>query len=387
MNIFKGITRNVFVLGLVSMLTDISSEMIFSILPLFMTNVLGIGAAFLGTIEGIAESTASILKLFSGVWSDKLGKRKIFVVAGYTFSTISKPIFAVSQNFFHVLAARVGDRFGKGLRTSPRDAIIADTVDKKYRGKVFGLERSMDRMGAVLGPIFALLLFSAISYRGIFWISVIPAALAVLLLIFFVKVKEKSDEKSFKSEKQILSFKGLSINLKLFYLISAIFAIGNFSYAFLLLRAQNIGLTITNTILLYLIFNITFMLIAFPSGILSDKIGRRNTIFMGFFLFFLLCMGLAMFASPAIVAVWFIIYGISMAVLDGNQRAFVADLVPSEKRGTALGLFNAIVGIAVLPASIIAGFLWQFVNPQAPFFVAAGISLVASIGLIIFVKR
>ena len=387
MNIFKGITRNVFVLGLVSMLTDISSEMIFSILPLFMTNVLGIGAAFLGTIEGIAESTASILKLFSGIWSDKIGKRKIFVVAGYTFSTISKPIFAVSQNFFHVLAGRVGDRFGKGLRTAPRDAIIADTVDKRYRGKVFGLERSMDRMGAVLGPIFALLLFAEWSYRGIFWISVIPAALAVLLLIFFVKVKEKAEEKSFKKEKQILSFKGLSTNLKLFYLISAIFAMGNFSYAFLLLRAQNIGLTITNTILLYLIFNITFTLIAFPSGILSDKIGRRNTIFMGFLLFFLLCLGLAMFASPAILVVWFIIYGISMAILDGNQRAFVADLVPSEKRGTALGLFNAIVGIAVLPASIIAGFLWQFVNPQAPFLVAAVISLIASAGLIIFVRK
>jgi len=386
-NIFKGITRNVFVLGLVSMLTDISSEMIFSILPLFMTNVLGIGAAFLGTIEGIAESTASILKLFSGIWSDKIGKRKIFVVAGYTFSTISKPIFAVSQNFFHVLAGRVGDRFGKGLRTAPRDAIIADTVDKRYRGKVFGLERSMDRMGAVLGPIFALLLFAEWSYRGIFWISVIPAALAVLLLIFFVKVKEKAEEKSFKKEKQILSFKGLSTNLKLFYLISAIFAMGNFSYAFLLLRAQNIGLTITNTILLYLIFNITFTLIAFPSGILSDKIGRRNTIFMGFLLFFLLCLGLAMFASPAILVVWFIIYGISMAILDGNQRAFVADLVPSEKRGTALGLFNAIVGIAVLPASIIAGFLWQFVNPQAPFLVAAVISLIASAGLIIFVRK
>jgi len=386
MSFLTGIKKNVVFLGLVSMLTDISSEMIFSILPLFLTNVIGVGGMILGIIEGIAESTASILKLVSGWLSDKIGKRKIFVDFGYGFSTISKIIFALANSWPIVLIARLADRVGKGLRTAPRDAIIAQYSVKKYRGKVFGFHRMLDTGGAVIGPLLVLLIFPFLGYRPVFWLAVIPAALAVFVLLVFVKIKEKAESKKFFQQKISYKFSTFNKNFRRFIYIAGFFSITNFSYAFLLIRAQSLGVAVSLAVFMYLLFNISYVIFAMPIGMISDKIGRKNTILLGYLVFTIMCAGFTFAQNYYWVFLLFPLYGIVMPVVEGVQKAFVSDLVKENKRGTALGIYNGIIGIALLPASLIAGFLYQFISFSAPFIFGIIISLTAA-GLMLFLIK
>ncbi len=372
-DVLKGIKKNVFALGLVSFFTDISSEMLYPIIPIFLTAVLGAPFAIVGLIEGVAESTASILKVVSGWLSDRTGKRKPFVIYGYSLSAISKPILALAYTWHFVLGARFLDRFGKGLRTSARDALIADSTDTQYRGKAFGFHRALDTMGAVIGPLLTLVLLFYLngSYRLMFLVAFIPAIIGVILLVSFVS--EKKSEK-----KDGLSFKLSDFNreFKLFLAVSIIFAIGNSSNAFLILRARNVfenfgGIpsiiasvfgsmaVLAVVILSYVVYNVTYSLASMPAGMLSDRFGRRNLIVGGFLIFSLVYLGFALANQGYEIWLLFAVYGFYIAMTDGVRTAFVVDMVPAEKRGTAIGIYNTAIGLMALSSSILAGLLWD----------------------------
>jgi MFS family permease len=403
-DIIKGVKKNVFILGLVSFFTDISSEMLYPIIPIFLTAVLNAPMSIVGLIEGIAESTASILKVVSGWFSDKSGKRKPFVIYGYSLSTIAKPLLAFAATWHFVLVARFLDRFGKGLRSSARDALIADSTDAQYRGKAFGFHRALDSVGAVIGPLIALLLMYYLdrnhwdldaSYRIIFLIAFIPALISVLLLLFFVtdKVGERKDGFN-------LRFSDFSRDFKLFLLISIVFAIGNSSNVFLILRTKDIfenfgGVPsiITSTfgsigviavvILTYVVYNITYSLSSMPAGMLSDRIGRRNVMIGGFLIFSIVYLGFAAANAGYLVWILFAIYGFYIAMTDGVSKAYAVDLVPADKRGTAIGLYYTVTGLMALAASIIAGLLWDFAGASAPFLFGSATAVVAAVMLVL----
>lgn len=378
----------VFVTGLVSLLTDLSSEMIVPVLPLFLTTVLHVQVTSIGLLEGIAESTASILKLFSGWFSDKLGKRKPLMVFGYGLSNLIKPLFALSTSFSQVLAIRFIDRFGKGMRGAPRDALIADSTSKEERGKAFGFHRAMDTLGAAIGPFVAFFVLSSFheNYRLIFWISSIPGIIAVLLLIFFLKEKKKTniEEEIFgKQTRPKISFKGLDRRFILFTFIATLFAIGNSSDAFLILRAQDVGMNSALIPLAYFAFNIVYTLFSIPAGILSDRLGRRPIIVTGYLIFALIYLGFGLITKSLWVWGLFILYGLYYATTEGVQKAYIADLVPEGKRGTAIGTFNALTGIAALPASLLAGFLWETFGPASTFAVSSGFAALSAILMVL----
>ncbi len=402
-DIIKGIKKNVFILGLVSFFTDISSEMLYPVIPIFLTAVLHAPMSVVGLIEGIAESTASILKVVSGWLSDKSGKRKPFVIYGYSLSTIAKPLLAFAATWHFVLVARFLDRFGKGLRSSARDALIADSTDAEFRGKAFGFHRALDTVGAVLGPLIALVLLFYLdqttkdidaSYRIIFLIAFIPALISVLLLLFFVteKASQMKDDLKFR-------LSDFSRDFKIFLLISVVFAIGNSSNAFLILRANNIfesfgGVPsiITSTfssiavvavvILTYVVYNITYSLFSMPAGMISDRIGRRNVMVGGFLLFSIVYLGFAVANAGYLVWLLFAIYGFYIAMTDGVSKAYAVDLVPADKRGTAIGLYYTATGLMALVSSIIAGLLWDFAGASAPFLFGSATALVAAVMLV-----
>ncbi len=400
-DIIKGIKKNVFVLGLVSFFTDISSEMLYPIIPIFLTTVLAAPMSIVGIIEGIAESTASILKVVSGWLSDKTGKRKPYVIYGYSLSTIAKPLLALAYTWHFVLAARFLDRFGKGLRTSARDALIADSTDAEYRGKAFGFHRALDTVGAVIGPLLALLLLYYLDgqYRLIFLIAFVPALISVVLLFLFV-----SEKKGEKKNGLQLKFSDFSQEFKLFLMITIIFAIGNSSNAFLILRAKNIfenfgGIPsiVTSTfgsigviavvVLTYVVYNITYSLASMPAGILSDKIGRRNVMVGGFLIFALVYLGFALANAGYLVWILFAVYGFYMAMTEGVSKAFVVDMVPLDKRGTAIGLYYTATGLLALVSSIIAGILWDYIGVYAPFLFGSAMSLVAAMLMVALLPK
>ena len=382
----KGISKNVFFMGLVSLFTDVSSEMIFPILPLFMANVLGINKSLIGLIEGVAESTASLLKTFSGWLSDKLKKRKVLVLLGYGFSTITKPFLALSTAWQHVFVLRFLERTGKGIRTSPRDALVAASTQKKFRGKAFGLNRAMDRIGAIAGTLITFWLLTKFinNYRLVFWLSFIPAALAVLTIIFFVKdVKKKNDNnKIFRFD-----WKGLSTDYKKFIVISSLFGIANFSYAFLILKANDMGVAAKLIPLIYLVYSLFFAVLAIPAGTLSDKIGRKKVLGIGYLAFSLMCFGFVYFKSWYFAWLLFALYGLSLAFTDAISRAFVTDIVKEEERGTAIGIQYTCEGLAAFPASFIFGSLWNFSGSNTAFLFAAVLSLASSLLLFILLRK
>lgn len=374
--IIRGIKKNVFFMGLVSFFTDISSEMILPVLPLFLSNVLHVNMAVIGLIEGIASSVASILKTVSGWLSDKFRKRKIFIVLGYLLSTIVKPFLAIATLWQHVLAVRVLDRIGKGIRTSPRDALIAESSEKR-KGAAFGFHRMMDTSGAIVGTLVAsyLLFKIANAYRTIFWLAVIPAIIAVFIAIFFVKEIRK---KEIKEAEFKFSFKSLDVNYKKFIFIATLFSLGNFSYAFFLLRAQELGIALALIPIVYLVYNISYGISAFPAGKWSDKVGKRKMLVIGYLIFALTCLGFA-FTSAAIYA-WFLFAfcGVYNAINNVVSRAYVADLVTADKRGTALGIFHTFTGLALFPASFIGGILWNSFSAKITFIYGAVLAFVAS---------
>jgi len=377
----KGIRKNVVVLGIASFFTDISSEMLYPVIPIFLTSVLGAPMSVVGLIEGIAESTASILKAFSGWLSDKIGKRRPFVVAGYALSSFAKPLLYFAYAWPAVLLSRFLDRLGKGLRTSPRDAMIADSTEASYRGKAFGLHRAMDTLGAILGPLLAIYFLVVLkeNLRIIFLIAFVPAALAVLTLIFFLK--ETALIPKAQTDTGKINPWQLSADFKKFLLASVIFAIGNSSDAFLIVRSKQLGLSITLVILAYVLYNISYSVFSTPFGILSDRWPRKNVMIIGYLIFALVYTGFALVKSAAMVWVLFFIYGFYIAMTDGVGKALVSDMVAAEYRATALGLYHFALGIFAFFASLIAGLLWTHLGVQAPFVYGAVCAVISCVFL------
>ncbi|MCL6517077.1 MAG: MFS transporter [Alicyclobacillus sp.] len=375
-----------FVTGLVSLFTDLSSEMIVPVLPLFLTAVLHVQAGEIGVIEGIAESTASVLKLFSGWLSDQMGRRKPLMLAGYGFSNLIKPLFAVCTSWGQVLFIRFADRFGKGVRGAPRDALIADAATEADRGRAFGFHRAMDTLGAALGPLTAFAVLAALPghYRMVFWVSAVPGVIAVLLLLVFLREPRTPAPAHRRRGLPRFGFRALGGRFMGFSLIAALFALGNSSDAFLILRAQDVGMRAELIPLAYFTFNATYAVFAMPAGVLSDRIGRRGVLVLGYLIFAAIYLGFGVVTSPAGVWALFAVYGLYYAATEGIQKAYVADLVPSGQRGMAMGTFNAIIGLAALPASVVAGALWQAFGPLATFGVSAVCALLAAVLLMVF---
>jgi MFS family permease len=382
--ICEGITRNVFILGLVSLFTDVSSQMVFPLIPLFLITVLGTGAYAVGIVEGAAETTASLLKVVSGYWSDKIKRRKPFVLFGYSLSAITKPLFAFATIWSFVLFVRVIERIGKGLRTAPRDAIVAESSDESVRGKAYGFHRAMDGIGSVSGAALAFLLLPILGYRNIFLFAFMPGIIAVFVIVFIKEKKTPAREE--KKEISIrLSFKELPMNLKLFIIVSSIFALGHFGYAFLLLRAVDIGLADYMAILLYVLFYIVYTVCAIPSGILSDKIGRKPVLRAGYLIFGITSLGLVFTSNIYNILLLFVTYGIFYAMIDGAQRAFVVDLAPKHLKATALGTFHTAIGLVALPGGYIAGLLWDKISPETTFIYGLTLTII-SLVLFSFVR-
>ena len=362
-----GLERNVFFTGLVSFFMDFSSEMIYPLVPIFLSSVLGVNKSVIGLIEGIAESTASLLKVLSGWFSDRIGKRKILLIAGYGISTLSRPIVALSTLWGQVLVFRFVDRFGKGIRGAPRDAIIAESTPLKDIGRSFGFHRGMDTLGAVAGPAmaFIILLFSTGNYRLVFWLSMVPGILAVLVIIFLIKEKTI---KSVKTSIPKLSLKDFDWRYKAFIAIVTLFAIGNSSDVFLILKATNTGIKETQIPILYLSFNLVYALISLPAGILSDRIGGKRVILSGFILFGFIYWGFAVSSEQKQIWGLFLLYGVFMGLTEGVQKAYLGTIIPKEFKATGYGIYSTFVGLAIFPASVIGGYLWDRFGPHATFY-------------------
>src|SRR3989338_4341005 len=379
----KKIPRNVVAMGLVSLFNDISSEMIYPIVLIFLTTVLAAPASAVGLIEGVAESTASLLKMISGWLSDRLKKRKIFVAAGYSLSAASKFLIGLAQTWPFVLFARFIDRLGKGTRTAARDALILESVEPENRGRAFGLHRSMDSAGAVIGPILALLLIYLYqnNFRLIFFLAGIPSTIGVILLLLLVKEKIKTNLEPAPKQPLTANYKfhwrELDPAFKNFLLISDVFALGNSSDAFLILRAQDLGLATTLTVAAYVLFNLTYSFFSYPAGVIVDKIGAKKILTLGFWLFALVYLGLGLIESDFWIWFLFPLYGLYLGLTDGVGKAYIASLVPAEKAGTAFGAYLMATGLCLLVASVAAGFLWKYVGSGAPFLFGSLTSVIA----------
>jgi MFS family permease len=383
--LFKGITGNVLILGLVSLFTDISSEMIYPLLPLFLTTVLGGGPAFLGLIEGVAESTASILKLVSGIMSDRVRRRKNLVLGGYGLSAIARPLIALATSPFAVLLIRFSDRVGKGIRTSPRDALIADSIDPSMRGKAYGFHRSLDNAGALIGPLIATLILTWFvnDLRTVFWLSAIPGGISVLLIVF--KVREATVAVGKKGDAGFLRFLPAG-RLRTYLLILLIFTLGNSSDMFLLLRAGQLGVIPARIPLLWTFFNLVKMVSTMPFGALSDRIGRRGVIVTGWGVYALAYIGFAFASTEIHIWLLFAFYGLFYGLTEGVEKALLADIADPAERGAAFGWYNCAIGIGALPASLLFGFIWQRFNPFAAFGFGAALAFLAAILLLFLVK-
>jgi MFS family permease len=382
---FLGLSRTVLVLGIVSLLMDISSEMIYPLIPIFLNDVLHASKTYIGLIEGVAESTASILKVFSGWLSDRLGKRKFIVFWGYGISVFSRPILATATSWIDVLVYRFTDRVGKGVRTAPRDAIIADSTEQNILGKAFGFHRTMDTTGAVIGPAIAFAILGLFSggFHLVFWISIIPGILALLCIAIFVQDVKKHT----LTERPQITLRHLNRDFKVFLIIVTIFTLGKTSEAFLVLRAQELGVSIATIPLIYLTFNMVSAFFSTPAGIIADRFGKRKTILSSYFLFSLIFFGFAVATNNAHAWLLFIAYGIFVAMNEGVQRAYVATVIRPEIMATGYGVYHTIVGISSLPSSIIGGVLWEHFGSQALFYYGAAMSLISSVLFVWFFRK
>jgi MFS family permease len=389
---WRGLPRNVWVMSATSLLNDISSEMLLNLIPFFLANILGVRTAVIGLIEGVAETTASLLKIFFGAMSDRFGKRKPFAVVGYALSALTKPLLYFASAWGWVLGVRVADRIGKGVRTAPRDALIADSVDDKQRGLAFGLHRASDTLGAFLGLGIAAFivwrtqaqtsLLTLDTFKLVVLVSIVPAVLGVLVLALgAVDVAGKS----LTVERERLTLKNLNPRFKYFLFVLVLFTLGNSSDAFILLRGQERGLSLLQVMGMSLTFNAIYTVFAGPLGAWSDRVGRRRLILIGWLAYGLVYLGFAFSQMGWQIWMLYALYGLYYAATEGAAKALVADLVPQEQRGTAYGLFNAAIGVTVLPASLIAGLLWQGagawagLGASAPFLFGALMALLAGI--------
>jgi len=384
--VFKGITLNVFLLGIVSLLNDVSSEMVYPLLPIFLKSVLKAGTTFIGVIEGIAETTASILQIFAGWLSDRWAVRKPIVVFGYSISSLARPILSVAKAPWQVLIIRFADRFGKGMRGAPRDAIVADSTPEEFRGRAFGFHRALDNLGAAIGPILATVLLIALkdNLRLIFFLASIPALLSLFALIF---VRERKPERKEGSPPVKLTLRPFDHRFKLFLLIVIIFTLGNSSDAFLLLRAKDIGISLSLIPMLWFALDMTRTLFSMPAGIISDRVGRRYVIVLGWFIYALTYFGFAFSSQPIHIWLLFLFYGFYYSLTEGTERAFIADLVPSELRATAYGIYRFAIGVGAFPASVIFGAIWHWAGHITAFTFGAGLAFLASILLLALIKE
>jgi MFS family permease len=387
----KQLPRNVWAVGLTSLFMDISSEMVINILPLFLANVLGVKTNIIGLIEGIAEATASILKLFSGWLSDKLGGRKWLAVAGYGLSAITKPFFYFANSWGLIAGVRWADRVGKGIRTAPRDALVADSVTKGTRGLAFGFHRAMDTAGAMIGLLIAAAVVWMVqasnldltrsTFQSIVLISLIPAFLAVLSLAIGAKDVAVTSQRA--APKFSLGILGKPFTI--FLVIVSIFTLGNSSDAFLVLRAQNLGISVSGILMMLVVFNLIYALVSTPAGRLSDRIDRRQLIIGGWLVYAAIYLGFALARDGWQVWLLYVVYGLYYGMAYGTANAMVADLVPENLRGTAYGTYHAVIGILAFPASLIAGLLWQGAGawggfgPSAPFLFGGTLALIAAL--------
>lgn len=376
---------NVVLLGFVSLFTDIGSEMVYPILPLYLTSILGVTPAVIGLIEGIAESLASTVKLFSGMNADKYNNKKQLAFIGYCASFFNKAIILASVTWGGVLFARIVDRFGKGIRVAPRDALVAESSGKNKLGSSYGLHKAMDMLGSAIGVLIAYFLIRAATtdnYRNIIMLSMIPAFIGPL---FVILVKEPKVVKK-AVPKLEFRWRNLDSRLKAFLIVITIFTLGNSSDAFLILRAHSAGFSARDTILLYFVFNLAASLLAFPLGHMSDRIGRRKTLSYGYLLFGIVYLGMGLLNSRGAFWMLFLLYGAFIALTKGGERALIAEIAPAKIKGSALGLHSGLTGVALLPASVIAGVLWTVVGEAAPFVFGGCLGLCAAVAVYYVLK-
>jgi len=376
-----GLERNIFFVGMTSFLTDTATKMIYAIMPLFLLT-LGATKTEISLIEGIAESTASVLKALSGWWSDKIGKNKPFMIIGYAFTAILSPLFSIVTSPLQVLMVRFTERVGKGIRTAPRDSLIAGSSEENTKGRSFGFHKAMDNSGAILGPLLAfgiLALFPG-DYRKVFIFAAIPSLLGLFSIIYFVKEAKRDKVESLGR----ITLKDFPPKYYGLLGIIFIFTLGNSTDALLLIKASDIGVRDAFIPIIYLIFNAVSVIFSVPAGILSDKIGRERLIIFGYLLYSIIYFGFGLTNSQSVLILLFALYGLYSAATDGIQKALVTDLIDQKKRGTGLGLYNSLVGITLLPASVIAGLLYDHVNNRAPFYYGSTMALVAAMLMLIF---
>jgi MFS family permease len=391
--------RNVTALGLVSFFTDFSTEMVLGVLPLFIVSSLGASRALLGVIEGSAELTSYAFRMVSGSLSDKVEKRKVFVIAGYGLSTITKPFFAASSSWIDAFVVRFGDRMGKGIRTAPRDALIADSVSESRAGRAFGIHRTIDQLGAIVGPIAAFGLLQVIDIRGIFLLSLIPGAIAVLVLVFFVKevvVKRSSSSSSSSSAAARITILS-NINrvirgnrpFVLLLIITGIFGIGAFNFPFILLRASDLGIAENLIPLVYATINVAHTAIGIPSGIFADKVGKEKVLVIGYSVFAVSTTLMLVLSSENILYAYLLaaIFGLYIGISETVQRAVIPRYVASELRGTAYGLYNVVIGTTFFVANVVFGFLWDNYSLTAAVSYSVITAIAAISGMFMFIRR
>jgi MFS family permease len=376
-----GLEKNVFFIGLTSFFTDTSVKMVYSVMPLFLLSI-GATKTTISLIEGIAESTASLLKAFSGFWSDKLGKNKPFMIFGYGLTAIITPFYAFVVSPIQVLYLRFIERIGKGVRTAPRDSLISGSVKKGETGRNFGFHKAMDNSGAIIGPLIAFLLlkFFPLNYGNIFLFASIPAVIGVIVIISFIKEVRVSPA----AEEKKMSIKQLPRKFWFFLIIIFIFSLGNSTDALLLVKTKETGINQAYIPFIYMIFNTVSVFLAIPTGKLSDRIGREKLIISGFFIYSLVYFLFGRYNNLNIFIFLFVLYGLYSALTDSSQKAMVSDLISKDLKGTGFGLYHAVLGISLLPASLIAGILYDKVNSDAPFYFGAVMAIAATILMVLF---
>jgi len=379
-----GFNRNIIFTGLTSFLTDTSVKMVYSVMPMFLMS-LGASKTSLALIEGIAESTASLVKAFSGFWSDRIGKNKPFMLIGYGLSALIIPLYTFVVSPMQVLYLRFVERFGKGIRTAPRDSLIAGSVTNGETGRSFGLQKAMDNSGAIVGPLaaFVLLIFFPENYRLIFLLAGIPAVLSILVIILGIKEAKRDQESLFKK----FHFKDFPAKFYLFLVIVFVFTLGNSTDALLMVKANEVGVKVAFIPLVYMITSIVAVLFAIPVGSLSDRIGKEKILIAGYLIYAIVYYGFGVTSHAGAIVALFAMYGLYSAATDGIQKAFISDITDKNRQGTGLGIYNALLGITLLPASLIAGVLYDKVNSRVPFYFGAAMALVSAVLMIFFVRR
>jgi MFS family permease len=377
----KETRKTVRTFAIASFLNDFGSDVIYPIWPMFITTVLGANMAILGLIDGLGEAFVSISKAASGYISDRVHRRKVFIWTGYLFGAVSRVGYAFSTVWQQVIPFKIFDRMGK-IRGAPRDAIVADISTDQNRGRHFGLLRAMDNLGAVCGILFCIAFYQLLGYRNLFLLAAIPSAVGAILIFYYIKETEPSEAKIFHG----FALRDLNANFKLFLILSCFFALGSFSYSFLLIYATHLGFTTAFVPVLYLIFTVSAAIFSIPSGRLSDKIGRKALMILAFLSWGAVCLSLILSSSHVVIVLAFALYGLHKGILDTVQTTFVSELSPESYRATGLGVFQMAVGICALPASLVAGLLWDQISIFAPLYLSLVLTLVATL-LLIFVKE